>query len=128
MLETDYTDNENISNSNVNSIVENFCKWNPSIILVRNRFEKKASLLDERTSTRSPDRKNIDNRFRELTEDFSTIFGKLKMVYDCITEILDKVEDIESRVSELEKKQRETNLYYHHEAFLKPSYRKQTNA
>ena len=43
--------------------------------------------------------KNIDNYFHDLTEDFSTNFGKPKTVYECVREMLDKMEDIDNRVS-----------------------------
>ena len=120
--DSDYTDNEDISNSKVNSIVEKCLQMKPkyniskkskhkSYIDLKKRLDTGAKIEvkrnDKKSSTRSSDRKNIDNCFRELTEDFSTIFDKLRTVYECVTEMLDKMEDIENRVSELEKKQSE---------------------
>ena len=70
---------------------------------LKHRMEKSRSQnLPQRSSNRIDQRKQVEDCFKDLQDSFGCLVKKLDNVYECISEILDGMEDFNERLTKLE--------------------------
>ena len=72
----------------------------------------KCKICSTRASTRLEGRKQIDNHFKEITVDVSSLARKFEVVLDYASNILGSIESIEERLDALEKSAPNTSTQY----------------
>ena len=81
-----------------------------SIPSLRKNLEKCANTKTTkglRSNGKSDERKKVEDSFREVSTDLLALQRKLDGVFECVMELLDKVESLETRIECLENKQNE---------------------
>ena len=116
------TDEED--SSMVNKAIEKCLKMKPDLVIsekskhkslqdLRTKLQKSSKVNvkcgnNQRASNRINDRKKIEDCFHELTNDFAGLFDKFNTVIECVSEMIDRMEEIEDRVLLLEKNSSKT--------------------
>ena len=62
------------------------------------------SISSKRSSSRLDDKKKVEDAFRELSSELTNLAKKFDSIINSVMGVIDEVEDLRSRVSELEKK------------------------
>ena len=75
---------------------------------LRAKLEKyKSTSKPGRTSARVDNRKELEDHFRGLATDFTNLNKKFDLVLECLSETFDRLDSLEARMEELEKRQSE---------------------
>ena len=109
---SDYSDCE--SNSTLNKAINSCLKMKPDhVISNKSKYKSikdmKSSLSScnensskQRSSSRIDNRKNVEDCFCDMSLDFNKLSKKFDSVFECLTGILDQMEEMESRIIKLE--------------------------
>lgn len=103
-------DNETRINSAINnclSLKPTYVKANKSkaknMNNLRSQLQKcTTTTTKQRSSARIDDKKKLEEYFREMSTDFSNLGKKFDTIISCLTGVFDKIDEIESRMNDLE--------------------------